>query len=170
MESSNISPVEISTKRGDSGTTQLGSRRVPKDDDVLELIGALDELQSCIGIAAYHCVYFKSKLLFLENLLYHIMAAIHRGEEIRLEETVESEQKELKGNLPTKFTLPYGSSAYIHLCRAIARRAERKAVRAKYGWVVPFLNRLSDLLYAYAFICAVKNGEVIYSKEYGRES
>lgn len=54
---------------------------------------------------------------------------------------------------PTEFIVPGGNAlaAALDMARAVARRAERRAVVALTGvsgsFVVPYLNRLADLLY-----------------------
>lgn len=40
----------ITTKTGDKGQTTCGNKRVDKDDILVELIGAIDELQSILEL------------------------------------------------------------------------------------------------------------------------
>jgi cob(I)alamin adenosyltransferase len=63
------------------------------------------------------------------------------------------------------FVLPGGhlSAARLHLARTVCRRAERAVValardQAVGEWVVPYLNRLSDLLFALARAANTQNG------------
>ena len=63
-----------------------------------------------------------------------------------------------------KFVLPGGSesASYLHLSRAVSRRAERSAIRIgnriTNGNVVPYLNRLSSLLFVSALYMNKKEG------------
>jgi len=167
----------ISTKRGDGGETDLGKDRVGKDHPIIELVGTLDELQACLGMAAFHCPMLEEELLGVEALLYRAMALLHTSHNPRaLEEggkaLVEEVEELLEGEgaeVAHAFLLPYGRSAHIHLCRAVARRAERRAVGVEKGrTLLPFLNRLSDLLYLYAYRCALSEEELTFAKG-GRE-
>ena len=46
---------KIVTRTGDKGTTGLGDgSRVAKDDPRIEAIGAVDELNSCVGLLLTH--------------------------------------------------------------------------------------------------------------------
>lgn len=60
--------------------------------------------------------------------------------------------------MPREFTVPGSDrlSAALELARAVVRRAERRAITLDRDglvagpWLVPYLNRLADLLWAYA--------------------
>jgi len=72
-----------------------------------------------------------------------------------VEESIDEIQDKL--GMPKKFILPGGTvgSSFLHLCRAITRRAERDLVRVKKVIdinpdVLIYVNRLSDLLYVLA--------------------
>jgi cob(I)alamin adenosyltransferase len=60
--------------------------------------------------------------------------------------------------MPREFTVPGGDrlSAALELARAVARRAERRVISLERqgqvpgAWLVPWLNRLADLLWVYA--------------------
>lgn len=139
--------MAIYTKKGDRGQTGLfDGRRIPKDDAIVEAIGAMDELNAQIGLAGVN----------LKNIQEDLFAIGSRlaGYETRL--NLESRVKELEkeidkmwGELPPlrNFILPRGQ---LHLARAVCRRAERAAVTAKAEFAYQYLNRLSDYLFCLA--------------------
>lgn len=165
--------MKIYTKRGDDGTTGLlyGSR-VPKDSELPVAYGTVDEAQAALGVARAHAEpdgELDTLLVGLERDLYVLMAEVATAPENRhkladgasrvtaemvaaleghIDEVVE------RFEMPTEFVLPGGSvvAAHLDLARTIVRRAERVclAVAEPGSHVVPYLNRLSDLLWALA--------------------
>ena len=166
--------TKIYTRTGDDGTTGLGDgARVAKDDPRVEAYGAVDELNSLIGVvlaipglpaAIASCLQESQHELFdLGGELcipgHRIIAALHVA---RLERELDA----FNESLPAlkDFILPGGgpAAAACHLARAVARRAERRVwTLAKSPGATPvndeaakYLNRLSDLLFVIARVLA----------------
>jgi cob(I)alamin adenosyltransferase len=167
---------QVYTRTGDTGTTALfGGGRVPKDHPRVEAYGAVDELNSAIGVAIAFMTDEKliAELTSMQNELFNIGAelASESGKEkaaafARLFTdadtkigALESLTDALDAQLPplTTFVLPSGSQAgsLLHLCRTVCRRAERAVVSLSHKETVNpevggYLNRLSDLLFVMA--------------------
>ena len=162
------------TGTGDDGTTATSNgERVPKDSPNISTLGAIDELNSVIGLTlSHHAISAKvvESLRLVQNDLFHLGAeinALDTPDEItahpcieehhvkHLEDTIAELYKEL---VPLRnFTLPGGTpaAATLHLARTVCRRAEREAVTlARTAKVRPtalqYLNRLSDALFVMA--------------------
>jgi len=163
--------MKIYTKIGDYGkTTFFGCGLVDKDDPRIEAFGALDELNSTIGVSLCFVEDGKLKdaLVKIQNDLFQVGAdlvgsklKVEHMPRIKQEHIAEMEQhiddltEEL--GMPTKFILPGGTqaSAFLHLCRAMTRRAERSLVGVQKVLeinpeMLKYVNRLSDLLYVLA--------------------
>ena len=167
----------IYTKTGDRGTTALGSgKRVPKDQPRIEAYGTVDELNSVIGLAiASGCAPEAATVLKrIQNDLFDLGADLCVPESPRrarpgrrgaLRMTVTQceylERAIDRFNAPLavlrSFVLPGGTpaSAWLHLARTVARRAERRLVtlarrRRINRHAIIYLNRLSDLLFVMA--------------------
>lgn len=162
--------TKIYTRKGDDGTTALGSRqRVRKDDPRVATYGTLDELNAIIGLALSFGLDAKlaDALARIQNELLHLGSdlafppedvkewQVPRIEEkhIRALEELIDELNEVVGPLQN-FIHPGGTSgaAALQLARTVCRRAERQAVTLAAGQVVrpenlQYLNRLSDLLF-----------------------
>lgn len=165
--------TRVFTRQGDDGATGLGGgHRVFKDSPRVKAYGAVDELNSAIGqaIAAGLSPRAAEPLLVIQNELFHLGAdlcfldedkAKHKIPQIeeRHVQKLEGQLKELNeivGPLQN-FILPGGSpaSAVLHVARAVCRRAEREVVALAREeiigrFVIPYLNRLSDLLFVLA--------------------
>jgi cob(I)alamin adenosyltransferase len=163
----------IYTRKGDEGETSLGGgQRVPKDSVRVASYGTVDELNSAIGAALAHGLVprLREILPVIQNELFHLGSDLAFCEEDkqasplpqieerhvqRLEEWID-ELNDVVGPLQN-FILPGGSigAAQLHVARTICRRAERDVLtlaRAEPigAWVMPYLNRLSDLLFVMA--------------------
>jgi len=162
----------ITTRTGDSGMTGLvGGRRVSKDSPRIEALGTADELNSALGLACAFCraTSLRADLMRIQNDLCTLsaelatppdrfvagMPRIESAHVAGLERLFERHQAR-HGSL-REFVLPGGSraGAALHLARTVCRRAERLCVRLarqeKLGeFVVPYLNRLSDVLFVLA--------------------
>ena len=166
-------PPKIYTKQGDDGTTGLlFGGRVSKDSWRIELNGAVDEAQSAIGMARAETEpgsEAHDRLTALARGLYVLMAEVATAPENRtklaagstsvtpdmvlaLEASIDDLRERF--DMPSDFTIPGENriSAALDLARTIVRRAERLAVAQPQegSSVVPYLNRLSDLLWAMA--------------------
>ena len=163
----------IYTRKGDEGETSLGGgQRVPKDSARIAAYGTVDELNSAIGVALAHRLSprLMETLPVIQNELFHLGSDLAFREEDKqaselphiaewhvqkLEELID-ELNEIVG--PSKnFVLPGGSigAAQLHAARTICRRAERAALTLAREepigkLVLPYLNRLSDLLFVMA--------------------
>lgn len=180
---------KIYTRTGDAGTTGLGDgTRVPKDSVQIEAFGAVDELNSSIGVllavpalpeAVTHCLTeIQHELFDLGSELcvpgYVVITAAHVT---RLETVLDGFNDPLP---PLKeFILPGGgpAAAACHVARTIARRAERRVwTMARQVSVNPeglhYLNRLSDLLFVLARVLArhERGAEVLWRSERIRKS
>ena len=169
----------IYTKTGDQGTTALGTgRRVSKDHLRIEAYGTVDELNSLLGMAISSGLESEPAgiLAGVQNDLFDLGADLCVPEpgrrsrknppprkRLRMTEVhtrrLEQAIDRLNGPLAPlrSFVLPGGTapSAWLHLARTIARRAERRVVhlarRSKINpQVIIYLNRLSDLLFVMA--------------------
>jgi cob(I)alamin adenosyltransferase len=163
--------TKIATRTGDDGTTALtGGRRVGKDARRVAAYGTVDETNSAIGVALA-CgldAAVAAALSRVQNELFHLGAALSappdpKRQGPRIEKRhlalLDADLAALNGRLPplVNFVLPGGSpgAAALHAARTACRRAERLVValarREKVPVeTVPYLNRLSDLL----FVCA----------------
>jgi cob(I)alamin adenosyltransferase len=156
------------TKKGDDGTTGLYyGGRARKDSERVDAYGTVDEAQAFLGVAraasAGECA---DMLLAVERDLYVLMAELATADENRhkLSTVVTAEMVERIGAwtdsvserfpMPSEFVLPGQDpvSAALEVARTVVRRAERAAVAVAVegSSVVPYLNRLSSLLWALA--------------------
>jgi cob(I)alamin adenosyltransferase len=163
--------MSIITKVGDGGDTFLGGgRKVRKDNFVIEVLGAVDELNAALGLAAALLADTapSEALSGIQRRLCALGADLAAGPKPgaaapRISPAdaawVEKEAAALESSLPLlkNFILPGGSlaGAALHLARAVCRRAERRIVpllkkkRASKDALI-FLNRVSDLLFLIA--------------------
>lgn len=156
----------IYTRTGDDGTTGLtNGSRVAKDDTRIEAIGAVDELNSAVGMLLCEAVpgTVHDCLTDIQHRLFDIGGELSiPGHSMLTDDRVrELEQllDKLNSDLPPlkEFILPGGTNAaaLCHNARAICRRAERRLCSlAKATGINPvsarYLNRLSDLLFVMA--------------------
>ncbi|MFY9579564.1 MAG: cob(I)yrinic acid a,c-diamide adenosyltransferase [Gaiellaceae bacterium] len=159
--------TRIYTRGGDRGQTSLGDgSRVPKLDCRIGAFGAVDELNSQLGLVLAAAVpdRFRPWLERIQNDLFDVGAdlSVPFGVTDRLRvaqpaiDELERLCDELNANLPElrSFVLPGGTdaAARLHVARAVCRRAERDALTAdaEHGinpLVLAYLNRLSDFLF-----------------------
>lgn len=174
---------KIITRTGDAGTTGLGDgSRVAKDSARIAAIGAIDELNSTLGVLLAEPVpdAVRSHLLDVQHDLFDLggelsipgYAAVGDEHVTRLEAAVEHFNQPLP---PLKeFILPGGTrpAALAHVARTVCRRAERDLVHLAQTDVVSaparkYLNRLSDLLFVLARVLnnAVGHGDVLWRRD-----
>ena len=171
--------MKIYTRGGDKGeTTLLGGVRVAKNDPRVTAYGTVDELNAALGVAIARengnaSNRLSDELRSLQEDLFTMGArlaaanperALRKGtipalDEGRIEE-LEAWIDRLDADLPSldAFVLPGGSivAAQLHVARTICRRAERNVMELLTEQpdlaevVIPYLNRLSDLLFMLA--------------------
>ncbi|HEY7535985.1 MAG TPA: cob(I)yrinic acid a,c-diamide adenosyltransferase [Thermodesulfobacteriota bacterium] len=163
--------TKIYTRTGDKGETSLiGGKRVSKSSARVEAYGDVDELNSILGIVRSEAEdgEIKEIITEIQNDLFIIGADLASPNEIQVPRISKEKIKELEriidkflGELePLKeFILPSGKGGgpYLHLARAVSRRAERRIVGLMKeeqinGNVLAYINRLSDLLFVMARI------------------
>jgi cob(I)alamin adenosyltransferase len=162
--------TRIYTGGGDRGETSLGDgSRVPKVDCRIAAFGAVDELNSLLGVVLATDVLeeLREVLTRVQNELFDLGAdiSVPFGVTDRLRITheqiaaLERDCDRFNADLPelTSFVLPGGSevAARLHVARAVCRRAEREALEAAEELEINqlalvYLNRLSDLLFILA--------------------
>ena len=163
--------MKVYTRRGDDGSTDLfGGGRVSKDDPRPEAYGHVDEAQAAIGLARAAATGDLAELLVgLEADLWVVMAELATNPERlhllaagtgrptttmvdRLEELLDDVSSRF--DPPSEFVVPGEDevAARLDMARTVGRRAERAAVgvAAADAAVVPYLNRLSELLWTLA--------------------
>ena len=159
--------TKIYTRSGDSGETSLGDgSRASKLDPRIAAYGAVDELNSLIGVALEGELpgAIRAVLERVQNELFDVGADLSvpwEGEDDKLRTTqrqidaLEVDCDAFNADLPElkSFVLPGGTqgAARIHVARAVCRRAERDALKAPVNpLAIVYLNRLSDLLFILA--------------------
>jgi cob(I)alamin adenosyltransferase len=174
--------TKIYTRTGDKGTTGLGNGgRTEKDCARMEAIGTVDELNSALGMVLAHPIpeAVQRTLSAVQNDLFDLGSELSLpGHEEMSADHIKQLENALDGfnkELPPlrEFILPAGghAAAACHLARAIARRAERRAVTLRRTEAVrhellAYLNRLSDLLFVLARTLARSEGgsEVLWER------
>jgi len=162
---------KIYTRTGDDGETGLvNGQRVSKHAKRPAAFGEVDEVNSVIGLARLHAeASFDEMLARVQNDLFDLGADLATPEmddekmalRITAAQTdrLEAEIDEMNSHLQplTSFILPGGSalSAWLHLARTVARRAERRMTELATEEVVNehamrYINRLSDHLFVMA--------------------
>jgi cob(I)alamin adenosyltransferase len=164
--------ARIYTRTGDKGETGLvGGARVSKDSLRVEAYGNADELNSVLGVvrASLSDKELDALLAEIQSDLFVVgsdlasagnpqqrnIPRISSQRVIAMEKTIDKFEAEL---LPLKaFILPGGgvTGSLLHNARTVARRAERRIVTLARSetineQLVPYMNRLSDLLFVMA--------------------
>ena len=166
--------TQIATRTGDDGTTGLGDNtRVSKDHLRVHAMGDVDELNSHIGMLLCEQLpaEVRELLVDIQHQLFNLGGELSiPGFELLQAEAVAALDAALahhNAQLPRleEFILPAGNraAAQAHVCRTVARRAERAVValgRAEPVRDAPrhYLNRLSDLLFVLARVFNRMNG------------
>jgi cob(I)alamin adenosyltransferase len=160
---------KIYTKTGDDGETALGNgARVAKHSLRVNSYGTVDEVNATVGLARQHATGEMGAMLGrIQNDLFDLGAdlctpnmekdaeapypplRVIDSQVERLEREIDAMNKDLQ---PLRsFILPGGTplAAQMHLCRTVARRAERLVVELATmesinPAAVKYLNRLSD--------------------------
>jgi len=170
-------------------TRLVGGQEIAKDELRIEAYGTVDELNAVIGmvrvavgqsegLSADNQGAFDAWLFDTQQRLFDLGSDLATRIEDRFEGQpvmVDAHVKALEGQIDawnseleplSSFVLPGGGSigAQLHLARTICRRAERRTVTLAAaeevgGFVIPYLNRLSDALFVASRWIALIAGE-----------
>jgi|SRR3989344_4942471 len=190
------------TRKGDDGTTKTlhCDQRLSKSSSIAEALGVVDELNSLLGYCRTQCqgeplprikgeflrkkgfiLAFPNLFLAVQQNLFIIQAELAGApgktivvEKITaLEKIIDGIEKELP--LIKSFFIPgiTADGALLDYARTVARRAERRVVKAREENLVKlsdstlsYLNRLSSLLYALARLVNYQSGIKEQSPDY----
>ncbi len=165
--------MKIYTRKGDGGQTSIwGGRRISKDEIRMEAIGAVDECNAAVGLAAAYELpeIAANALITVQESLFTVncelmapegsaaTASLPRltREDVTYLETlmddIDDSLPELKSFIHPGGTLAAGA---LHVARAACRRAERRVTTLRRteeasDEVAAYLNRLADLLFVLA--------------------
>ncbi|MCF7864818.1 MAG: cob(I)yrinic acid a,c-diamide adenosyltransferase [Kiritimatiellales bacterium] len=170
--------VKIFTKTGDKGETgRFDGTRVPKNDPLIEVNGAIDECNSIIGIArSFNGDARLDGILKQFQTLLIVSGSevtnVNRDDRLPFitEENIQALEDlidELEAEIPPlrNFILPAGGtvSAHLHLARTASRKVERRLVTLQETveinpTLLAYFNRLSDTLFVLARHAAHQDG------------
>jgi cob(I)alamin adenosyltransferase len=158
--------TQIATRTGDGGTTGLGDNtRVSKNSLRVHAMGEVDELNCHIGVLLCEDMPepVRTALVEIQHQLFNLGGelSIPGFELLKAQAVLDLDEALAHHNeaLPKlqEFILPAGSraAALAHVCRTVARRAERAVVAlgnedALKDAPRQYLNRLSDLMFVFA--------------------
>jgi cob(I)alamin adenosyltransferase len=170
----------IATRRGDGGVTRLGGgTSISKADARVEAYGAIDELNTFIGVARAGCddPEIRAEIRAIQRELFAVGSAVSTKADSRKEiPTIDKamvgrldalvERFEAEPGILRDWSIPGESaaSAAFDVARAVCRRTERANVRyvTSGGEVQPavleYLNRLSDVLWLCARVIEARAG------------
>ena len=169
---------KIYTRTGDDGSTGMADgSRLSKADNLFDVMGDIDELNSHIGLVRAQLQRnkgqsiskdFSQALVIIQHLLFNIGGELampeYEGVNATHIEWLEQQIDMMNTTLPPlkDFILPTGSVlvSQLHVARSVCRRAERQAVllqeqrpAAIRRTAISFINRLSDWLFVAARFC-----------------
>jgi len=166
--------TQIATRTGDAGTTGLGNnQRVSKNSLRVHAMGEVDELNSHIGVLLCEDMPqdVRDVMVDIQHQLFNLGGELSiPGFELLKEEAVQALDVALEtynAKLPKleEFILPAGTrgASLAHVCRTVARRAERAVVALGNEEAIAdaprqYLNRLSDLMFVLARVLNRLNG------------
>jgi cob(I)alamin adenosyltransferase len=173
--------TQIATRTGDAGTTGLGDNsRVSKNSLRVHAMGDVDELNSNIGVLLCEELppSVRSLLVEIQHQLFNLGGELSiPGFELLKPDAVlalDEALAEHNAALPKlqEFILPAGTRAasVAHVCRTVARRAERAVVALGNEEAIKeaprqYLNRLSDLMFVLARVLnRMHGGDDVYWK------
>ncbi len=172
---------QIATRTGDDGTTGLGDNsRVSKASGRPHAMGDVDELNSHIGLLLCEPLPadVRELLIDIQHQLFNLGGELSMpGYELLKDDALlqlDDALAHYNAQLPrlAEFILPAGTRAasQAHVCRTVARRAERMVVALQEAEAMrpaprQYLNRLSDLLFVLARVFnRVDGGDDVYWK------
>ncbi|MGO4392917.1 cob(I)yrinic acid a,c-diamide adenosyltransferase [Variovorax sp. M-6] len=166
--------TQIATRTGDDGTSGLGDNsRLPKDHERFCAMGDTDELNAHIGLLLCEEIPQRIRDLLMEvqhqlfNLGGELSIPGFKLLDAAAVAVLDQALAEENAGLPRlqEFILPGGNraAAQAHVCRTVARRAERSVVALGRQAVLhpaprQYLNRLSDLMFVLARVLNRQDG------------
>ena len=173
--------TQIATRTGDDGTTGLGDNtRVSKNASRVRAMGDVDELNSHIGVLLCEqmSAEVRELLVDIQHQLFNLGGELSiPGFDLLKDDALLQLDDALahhNANLPRlqEFILPAGNRAasLAHVCRTVARRAERSVVALGNEDAIrsaprQYLNRLSDLMFVLARVLnRMDGGDDVYWK------
>ena len=166
----------VATRTGDDGSTGLGNNtRVSKASGRPQAMGDVDELNSHIGLLLCEPLPgdMRELLIDIQHQLFNLGGELAMpGFEILKDDALaqlDAALKHYNQMLPglQEFILPAGTRAacQAHVCRTVARRAERSVVALQQSEEMrpaprQYLNRLSDLLFVLSRVLNRQDGGV----------
>ena len=173
--------TQIATRTGDDGTTGLGDNtRVPKSHPRIAALGDVDELNSHIGLLLCEPLpqEVRELLIDVQHQLFNLggelsipgFELLQASAVLQLDQALEHHNAALPRL--QEFILPAGTraAAQAHVCRTVARRAERAVVALGAQEAVRetprhYLNRLSDLMFVLSRVLnRMHGGDDVYWK------
>lgn len=168
--------MSIYTKRGDKGQTLIIKRgktiKLPKSSQQIATIGAIDELNSYLGIVvvtlddeglADELEEIQKNLLTIGSIIGGSDLRFFHSKTKKLERAIDKLDKGLASL--NQFIIPGGSieSSHLHFARTLTRKAEREVVKLNKTspvkpQIITFFNRLSDYLFVLARGINVRKG------------
>ena len=171
--------MPIYTRTGDTGLTSLfGGKRVLKCEELVDVYGSIDELNSWVGLIASQLAVpdVQQFLAIIQSDLF-VIGSFFAGSRVDLD-MVDGRVKEMEARIDVlekelpklrNFILPGGSQlgSLMHVARSICRRVERQTVALAQKSarnasasvaggenvdpvIIKYLNRLSDLFFMLA--------------------
>ena len=173
--------TQIATRTGDNGTTGLGDNtRVSKNSLRVHAMGDVDELNSHIGVLLCEDMPpgVRTLLVEIQHQLFNLGGELSMpGYELLKDDgllQLDNALARYNAELPRlqEFILPAGTraAAQAHVCRTVARRAERAVVALQESEEMrpaprQYLNRLSDLLFVLSRVLnRMDGGSEVYWK------
>ncbi len=173
--------TQIATRTGDDGSTGLGDNtRVPKSHPRIAALGDVDELNSHIGLLLCEPLPqdVRELLIDVQHQLFNLggelsipgFELLQASAVLQLDQALETHNAALPRL--QEFILPAGTraAAQAHVCRTVARRAERAVVALGAQEAVReaprhYLNRLSDLMFVLSRVLnRMDGGDDVYWK------
>ncbi|WP_044642050.1 cob(I)yrinic acid a,c-diamide adenosyltransferase [Risungbinella massiliensis] len=179
--------MKIYTRTGDEGKTHVVGGRVMKDDVRVEAYGTVDELNAFLGEAISRLTTDRHQDLIqdLTDIQHELfdaggdLAQVGKNRQYRVSAEMTARLEKWIDRYDSecsplqRFILPGGTalSSAFHICRVVARRAERQVVtlcqeQETNEEVRKYLNRLSDFFFTIARVANVR--ENVPDVEYKR--
>lgn len=146
--------MAVYTKTGDKGkTSTFSGKRVLKSSQLIKTIGAIDELNSYLGIIG-DLTEVQRNLFIINAILTEAKLIFPKDATKKLEREIDK----IEGSLPVQknFIIYSGKpkATRLYYARSLARHAEREFIKLEIGnrklEIGAYINRLSDYLFILA--------------------